>query len=67
LAVGNKLIVLMNENDYLLCKRGENVELSMKDLIRNIGKGGGKDNLAQGKYSENKEQIMEKIIQILNK
>jgi alanyl-tRNA synthetase len=39
----------------------------MKDLIRNIGKGGGKDNLAQGKYSENKEQIMEKIIQILNK
>ncbi|AVB76056.1 alanine--tRNA ligase [Methanococcus maripaludis] len=67
LAVGNKLIVLMNENDYLLCKRGENVEISMKDLIRNIGKGGGKDNLAQGKYSENKEQITEKIIQILNK
>ncbi|MBA2862269.1 alanine--tRNA ligase [Methanococcus maripaludis] len=67
LAVGNKLIVLMNENDYLLCKRGENVELSMKELIRNIGKGGGKDNLAQGKYSENKEQITEKIIQILNK
>jgi len=67
LAIGNKLIVLMNENDYLLCKRGENVEFSMKELIRNIGKGGGKDNLAQGKYSETKEQITEKISQILNK
>ncbi|WP_288046624.1 alanine--tRNA ligase [Methanothermococcus sp.] len=58
----NSIVVLLNENNYILCKRGKNVNLSMKELIRTIAKGGGKDDLAQGKYSDDIESIKAKVI-----
>jgi alanyl-tRNA synthetase len=65
LATNGKIVILMNDTDYILCKKGENVEISMKELIQKIGKGGGKENLAQGKYSTSKEQIREKAFELL--
>ena len=55
------IVVLLNDNGYILCKRGDGVELSMGDLLRKIAKGGGKDNLAQGKCLDDIKTLKNKV------
>ena len=55
------IVVLLNNSGYILCKRGDGVELSMGDLLRKIAKGGGKDNLAQGKCLDDIKTLKNKV------
>ena len=59
------IVVLLNDNGYILCKRGDGVELSMGDLLRKIAKGGGKDNLAQGKCLDDIKTLKNKVFEEL--
>ncbi|MBP2172928.1 alanine--tRNA ligase [Methanococcus voltae] len=61
----DSIVVLLNNNGNILLKRGDNVEISMKTLIRQVAKGGGKDNLAQGKYTDEFEEIKSKVIEFI--
>lgn len=69
--VNDTVVVFVAENDHLLqfvAARGENIELSMKDLTIHAlsfinGKGGGSDSFAQGGGDAviNAETLMEKV------
>ncbi|WP_292459858.1 alanine--tRNA ligase [Methanothermococcus sp.] len=59
------IVVLLNNNGYILCKRGEAVDISMGELLRKIAKGGGKDNLAQGKCLDDIETLKNKVFEEL--
>ncbi|ENN95663.1 alanyl-tRNA ligase [Methanocaldococcus villosus KIN24-T80] len=53
LAIGNRIVILTNNKGFILCKRGEKVDVSMNELIKAIAKGGGKEHLAQEDVREN--------------
>jgi alanyl-tRNA synthetase/misacylated tRNA(Ala) deacylase len=61
------IVVLLNDNGYILCKRGTGVDVSMGDFLRKIAKGGGKDDLAQGKCLDDVEHLRNKIFNEFNK
>ncbi|EHP88581.1 alanyl-tRNA synthetase [Methanotorris formicicus Mc-S-70] len=65
LAVDNAIVVLLNDNGNILCKRGENVNMDMVELIRYVAKGGGREHLAQGKYGDEFETIKNKVIEFV--
>ncbi|ADG13489.1 alanyl-tRNA synthetase [Methanocaldococcus infernus ME] len=55
LALGNRLVILTNGN-FVICKRGE-VKLDVRELINLFGRGGGREDLAQGKSDKSVEEI----------
>ncbi|AEH07130.1 alanine--tRNA ligase [Methanothermococcus okinawensis] len=59
------IVVLLNNNGYILCKKGEGVDISMGELLRKIAKGGGKDNLAQGKCLDDLKTLKNKVFEEL--
>ena len=65
LATENAIVVLLNYKGNILCKRGENVDIKMNELIRYIAKGGGREHLAQGKYEGDVEEIKKKVIEFV--
>ena len=65
LAVDNAIVALLNDNGNILCKRGENVNIDMVELIRYVAKGGGREHLAQGKYSDEFETVKEKVVEFV--
>ncbi|ADC69028.1 alanyl-tRNA synthetase [Methanocaldococcus sp. FS406-22] len=65
LANENAIVVLLNDKDNILCKRGESVDINMAELIRYIAKGGGREHLAQGKYEGDVEEIKKKVIEFI--
>ncbi|WP_457611884.1 alanine--tRNA ligase [Methanocaldococcus sp.] len=64
LAVGNKLVILTN-GSYIVCKRGEKVNLDMRELIKKIGRGGGREDLAQGKTDKDVNEIKKVVKEFL--
>ncbi|MBW9222372.1 alanine--tRNA ligase [Methanothermococcus sp. SCGC AD-155-C09] len=65
LAKDNSIVVLLNSDGYILCKRGDALDIDMGNLLRKIGKGGGKNNMAQGKCTEDIDTIKKKLKEIL--
>ncbi|WP_457612919.1 alanine--tRNA ligase [Methanocaldococcus sp.] len=65
LAVENTIVILLNDKGNILCKRGENVNIKMNELIRYIAKGGGREHLAQGKYEGDVEEIKKKVVEFI--
>ena len=57
----NSIVILLNRDGYILCKCGKDVDIDMVDLLRVVGKGGGRKNLAQGKYLGNIEEVKKKL------
>ncbi|WP_423793274.1 alanine--tRNA ligase [Methanocaldococcus indicus] len=67
LALDNKIVILINENNFIVCKRGDNVKIDMNELIKIIGKGGGKDYLAKGKTDKDINNIKEIIKNLIGR
>ncbi|MBW9223573.1 alanine--tRNA ligase [Methanothermococcus sp. SCGC AD-155-E23] len=57
----NTIVVLLNRDGYILCKCGKNVNIDMVSLLRTVGKGGGRRDMAQGKFLGDIEEVKEKL------
>ena len=57
----NTIVILLNRDGYILCKCGKNVDIDMVSLLRTVGKGGGRRDMAQGKFLGNIEEVKEKL------
>ncbi|HIP90921.1 MAG TPA: alanine--tRNA ligase [Methanothermococcus okinawensis] len=59
----NSIVILLNREGYILCRCGKNVDIDMVHLLRVVGKGGGRKDLAQGKYLGDVEEVKEKLLE----
>ncbi|MBW9219936.1 alanine--tRNA ligase, partial [Methanothermococcus sp. SCGC AD-155-N22] len=63
----NSIVILLNKDGYILCKCGKGVNVDMVSLLRTVGKGGGRKDLAQGKYLGDIEEIKKKLREEIKK
>jgi len=57
----NIIVILLNKDGYILCKCGKGVDIDMVNLLRVVGKGGGRKDLAQGKYLGDVGEVKERL------